>query len=178
MVRNRRRQYYVDRLFQRRFMMVFLLVAALIAVGNLLYYFQVLKPAMEELMFRSHIPVENPADVVFQHVTGFSIAMVVSVFGLVVGLYTVMRIRLQRFMNWLLASIQQVGRKRSPMSSCPGEEFQDLLPVLDRFFEHVSDQQAGRALYVSAFARLLEKDGVSDPDELRCLKRDQMPDSR
>ncbi len=177
MVDNRRRQYYVDRLFQRRFMMVFLLVVLLMAAGNLLYYFQVLKPAVEDLMYRSHIPIENPVTLILQHVSVFSVGMVLSVLVLVVGMYTLMRIRLQHFMNWLLNNIRKMQLDSAdPVSPCPGEEFENLLPVLNRFFEHVSDQRLGRSIYVSALVHCVKGGTPADVDELLRLKWERTPD--
>ncbi len=144
MSRNRRTQYYIDRLFQRRFLWLFLGVVAIITICNLIFYFNILRPAVDEAMFRSHIRMDNPASIVVSLLSRFMPVTIVLVTVLTVGTYTILRLRLERFLGWLTDHLQLAMNEtqdNTRKNDIPTAQFQDLEPTLLWFLFHVRDQK-------------------------------------
>lgn len=150
MIANRRRQYYIDRLFQRRFIILFLMMTLLITLGNALFYLGYLEPMLSGLMYRSHIPLENPASLLMERLVVVTLGILTGIVLLSTAFYSVMRIRLQVFLAWLNHAVADAIRGEANRSwVCPGEEFQDLSTTLTAFFQQVSDQRVGRNLFAT-----------------------------
>ncbi|NOZ13652.1 MAG: hypothetical protein GXO69_08420 [Acidobacteria bacterium] len=155
MAKNRRQIYFVDRLFQRRFILLFVIVAVLITAGNTLFYFLDLRPAVESAMYRSHITIHNPGEIVFQHAMRFSIVISISIIVIVIIFYSIMRYRLERFLRYLTLRMENlihgIGRNETIIRH-PGEEFQGLAPVLLEFM-YVVDRNFERKQKIAAALR-------------------------
>jgi len=165
MSRNRRHIYYIDRLFQRRFIVLFLIVAVLITVGNSLFYFGYLRPAVEAAMYKSHISIHNPSELVYQHAMHFALIMTVTIFVIVVAFYSILRIRLENFFRSLIKRMENllggIGRDDT-IHQDPGIFFQDLAPVLLEFM-HVVDMSFGRKQKITQALR----DYCDNPEDAR-----------
>ncbi len=146
MAKNRRRIYYIDKLFQRRFIILFLIVAILITVGNSLFYFGYLRPAVESAMYRSHISIHNPSELVFQYAIRFTVIMTVAILVITLIFYSVLRMRLEQFLRFLTERMERLLRgigRNDTIEQDPGEEFQGLAPVLLEFM-HLVDRRFER----------------------------------
>ncbi|NOY23792.1 MAG: hypothetical protein GXO70_09835 [Acidobacteria bacterium] len=144
MSKNRRRQYYIDRLFQRRFLWLFLMLVVIITICNLMFYFGLLRPAVDDAMFRSHIQVDNPVNIVTGLLSRFIPVIVLLVTVLTVGLYSIFRVRLERFLGWLTNHLQltmEGGQSNTGRKYVPIAQFQDLEPTLLWFLYHVHEQE-------------------------------------
>ncbi len=165
MTKNRRHIYYIDRLFQRRFIVLFLVVAVLITVGNSLFYFGYLRPAVETAMYKSHISIHNPSELVYQHAMRFALIMTTIIVVIVVAFYSILRIRLERFFRSLIKRMENllggIGRDDT-IHQDPGKEFQDLAPVLLEFM-HVVDMSFGRKQKITQALQ----DYCDNPDDAR-----------
>ncbi len=144
MSQNRRKRYYIDRLFQRRFLWLFLMLVVIITICNLMFYFGLLRPAVDNAMFRSHIRVDNPVNIVTGLLSRFIPVIVLLVTVLTVGMYSIFRLQLERFLGWLTSHLQltiEGGQPNSGKKYVPIAQFQDLEPALLWFLYHVHQQE-------------------------------------
>lgn len=168
MAKNRRRIYFVDRLFQRRFIVLFLIVALLITVGNTVFYFGYLRPTVEDAMYHSHITIDNPSELVFQHAIRFTLIMAISIMLVVVVFYSILRIRLERFFLYLTERMENLMRglgREETIHRNPGEEFQDFAPALLEFM-HVVDLSYSRKQNILQALKMY----CSNPDDVQKAK--------
>jgi len=139
---KRRRIFYIDKIFQKKLLMLFLGLNLLIVGANILYYFVHLKGAVEDNLFRSHIVLDNISQVLAGDVIRFNILLAVSAVVLVLLFYTLTRVRLQLFFN---RTRDALTARRERTSHEAGtikiqEEFQEIDQVLNRFFHRIDTQ--------------------------------------
>jgi hypothetical protein len=139
---TRRRIFYVDRIFQKKLLILFLGINVLIVAANILYYLTYLKGEVEKNLYRSHIEISNINEIIAGEVIRFNILLAVGAILLVLVFYTFARLKLrfffQRVIGILTASQSrrkdEVSRVRIP------EEFQEIDRVLGEFFQSTERQ--------------------------------------
>lgn len=141
---KRRRIFYIDKIFQKKLMILFLGLNLLIVAANIVYYFTYLKGAVEDNMFRSHIVISNVTELMAGEIFRFNILLAVISIALVLILYSLTRLRLKGFFDRvkkLLAS-RQAGVEHTPEKVEIHEEFQEVDQVLGKFFQQTDQRLA------------------------------------
>jgi Flp pilus assembly pilin Flp len=149
---KRRRIFYIDKIFQKKLMVLFLGLNVVIVAANIIYYFSYLKGSVEDNLYRSHIVLSNVSEVMAGEIIRFNILLAVVSFALVLVLYTVTRLRLKSFFGKIKKALEsrQARIKKESYSFDIPEEFQEIDRVLDSFFEKTDQELAEENKQVTA----------------------------
>ncbi|MCP4217817.1 MAG: hypothetical protein GY765_24460 [bacterium] len=137
MIRNKRRHiFYIDRLFQKKLMVLFLGLNFVIVVANILYYFIHLKGAVEDNLFRSHIVIDNISQVIADDVLWFNVVVAGGTLILTMIFYFASRMRLRAFFYGTKKALSLRMGKGTKEDQPPVilKEFQEIDQVLENFF--------------------------------------------
>ncbi len=150
-MRNKRRRiFYIDRVFQKRLLMLFLGLNLIVVAANIVFYFTYLKGAVEANLFRSHISIGNVNEVIAGGIVDFNILLAILCFVLVILFYVFTRWKLRSF----LEKVKQVlSACRSPRELVPGERllprhFQEIDHVMEDFTRHVTQKSSEEELRI------------------------------
>ncbi len=140
---KRRRIFYIDKIFQKKLMVLFLGVNAVIVAANIIYYLTHLKDRLEANMFRSHISISNLNELLAGDVIRFNLLLAVVCGLLVLAFYSFVRLRLNGFfgkLQRLLASRRKYTGNPEPMEI--SREFYDIDRVMGEFILNIDSRLA------------------------------------
>jgi len=143
-MKNKRRHiFYIDKIFQKKLMLLFLGINIAVAAANVLYYFIHLKGAVEENMFRSHIVIDNVGDAVAGDVLRFNLLLAAACLVLVLLFYSMTRFKLKTFFDKIKRTLisRQCKTETHPTHFKIAREFQDIHRVLGDFIQLVDSQR-------------------------------------
>lgn len=140
---RRRRIFYIDKIFQKKLMILFLGVNILIVAANIVYYLTHLKDRLEENMFRSHISISNLNELLAEDVLYFNLLLAVVCGVLVLVFYSVVRLRLNAFFG-KLKHILGARQKRTgePVPVEISREFFEIDSVMGDFIQKVDKNRS------------------------------------
>jgi hypothetical protein len=155
MKNKRRRIFYIDRIFQKKLLLIFLGLNAAVVAANILYYLIYLKGAVEDNLYRSHIVISNINEVIAGEVINFNIMLAIISFILVVVFYSYTRLRLKSFFDKV---------KRMLLSRCEGRvdeaytagiprEFHEIDRVLGEFIARTDKELAEEQTRIDALRK-------------------------
>ncbi len=138
MKNTRRRVFYVDRVFQKKLLFLFLGINGITIIAYIVFYLSYLKGAVEENLFRSHITISNIKEVIARDIIMFNIALAVVIVFLVLLFYSITRLKLRVFLNQLNALLAECRSKgKVDMSRFRfSEEFQGIDRILEDFIRY------------------------------------------
>lgn len=155
-MRNKRRRiFYVDRIFQKKLLMLFLGINLFVVAANIVFYFTYLKGEVERNLYRSHIEISNINEVIAGDVVQFNILLAVVSFILVVVFYSIKRLRLKSFFESIKEALDTRREKKERETFSPRfpEKFQEIDRVLGEFFQHTDKQAEEESQRIAALAR-------------------------
>jgi len=158
---KRRRIFYIDRIFQKKLLILFLSLNVLIVLSNVIYYLTYLKGEVEDNLFRSHIVLSNINEIIVGNVIYFNIALVSVSLILAILFYTYARLKLRTFFNrvWkLIIMRQKEHRLRSVQIP---EEFQEIDQVLGKFMNKIDQELNDEDRRIAALREAFEQKSSS-----------------
>jgi len=158
---KRRRIFYIDRIFQKKLLILFLSLNVLIVLSNVIYYLTYLKGEVEDNLFRSHIVLSNINEIIVGNVIYFNIALVSVSLILAILFYTYARLKLRTFFNrvWkLIIMRQKEHRLRSVQIP---EEFQEIDQVLGKFMNKIDRELNDEDRRIAALREAFEQKSSS-----------------
>ncbi len=152
MKNKRRRIFYIDRVFQKKLLVLFLGINLVMVAANIIYYMIYLKGALEDNLFRSHIVISNVSDVLAGEVLEFNILLAVISLALVMIFYTVTRISLKTFFDNIKKALtsRQTQRVEQAFKLDIPEEFQEIHGVLGTFIKLTDKKLADQEKRIEA----------------------------
>jgi hypothetical protein len=144
MKNKRRRIFYIDRIFQKKLLIIFLSLNAAVAAANILYYLIYLKGAVEDNLYRSHIVISNINELIAGEVIYFNIMLAIISFILVVVFYSYTRLRLKFFFDKVKRMLlsRREGRAGEAYTAEIPREFHEIDRVLGEFIAHTDKELA------------------------------------
>ncbi len=161
---RRRKIIYIDRIFQNRFLLAFLLLALAGALANVAYMQLDIKPAIEAHLYRSHIVLDNLNEIIAGQFIDFNLVMGGVFLVVALAVYSVMRFKISRFFDGLtriLDTLSDRGSKGVTADRLP-EEFEGINAVFRSWLDGVSAQLARQEAYIRELDAWLES-----PDDSR-----------
>jgi hypothetical protein len=158
---KRRRIFYVDKIFQKKLLVLFLGINAVIVVSNIVYYMTYLKSAVEKNLYRSHIEISNINEIMAGEVLRFNIVLAVVSLVLVLVFYSLARLKLKFFFQRVIKIVSACRKRRRDESlriSLP-EEFQEIHRVLGEFIQVTTRQLQEEDERIDMLRASLEKTG-------------------
>lgn len=144
MFNKRRRIFYIDRIFQKKLLILFLGLNVAVVIANIVFYLVHLKGAVEDNLYRSHIVLSNINELIAGDVIYFNILLAVISLILVVMFYSFTRVRLKTFFDKvkrMLLSRWERGEGEPHTADIP-REFQEIDTVLGEFIAHTDKKLA------------------------------------
>ncbi len=136
----RRKKFYIDSIFQKKFLFLFLFLSFLASVANIFYSSIFLKKEVESNLYRSRIVISNVNEIIVNNVAVFNIFMLIIMILLSFVFYYLVRRRVVKyFINELQKSLYMRKKcviKEKLNIELP-EEFYELNKVLAEFFSFV-----------------------------------------
>ncbi len=157
---DRRRQYYIDRKFQKRFLILFGSVALIIAITNFVFYkFKILKQ-IEKMVFKSHFVFDNLLKYFEGEFFAFSLENALLIFVIVVIVYTYFRLRIERFFKRFKRLIEDLNKGESlsldVLSSIP-DEFEGISHSINTFVETIISNRKKQEKLISQAEKILKQ---------------------
>ncbi len=152
-MRNKRRRiFYIDKVFQKRLLVLFLGLNLAIVAANIIYYLTHLKGVVEDNLFRSHITISNVAEVLAGDVIRFNLLLAVISFVLVLLFYSLTRVKLKTFFDRLKKALytRQDKTVEEPYAFKVHEEFQEIDQVMGEFLELTDTKLADQEKRIDA----------------------------
>ena len=75
MAEYRRKTFYIDRIFQRKFLVLFMLLCVLGTASNVSYLCTYLKDDAEANLYRARFVIANVNEIIAEHVVAFNAAV-------------------------------------------------------------------------------------------------------
>jgi len=97
MATYRRKQYYIDKIFQNRFLMLFLFLGLLGVIANYLFMHLFLKADIEKYIYKSHINIDNVNQSIAGNLLDFNLMLILVIMVFAIIFYSVIRVRIQKF---------------------------------------------------------------------------------
>lgn len=139
---KRRRIFYIDKIFQKKLMLLLLGLNLGIVIANILFYGTYLKAEVERNLYRSHIELSNINEIMAGDVLKFNLLLAVVSICLVVLFYTVVRLRLKRFFHIIKQALEarRAGAETEPETLKFPEKFYEIDRVLQDFFQYTDSR--------------------------------------
>lgn len=138
---RRRRIFYVDRIFQKRLLALFLGLNAALVIANIVYYFTHLEGVVEENMYRSHISISNISELLAGDILFFNVLLAGASLLLVLAFYSMVRLNMNSFFTRVQAAldVRQRPEPAGPSALEIPESFHKIDRVMGEFFLHVDN---------------------------------------
>ncbi len=157
----RRKKVYVDKIFQKKFLILFLTLTVMASTANILYLFLYLKKDLENNLYRSRIIISNVNEVIAGNVLLFNTAILMVMILFSILFYYMIKHRVQNFVNTLKDEL----RSRQESSVNPDqhtydfpEDFSGTDRVLTDFFQFIDKRQ-----HMEKQAGILLKNFINNP---------------
>ena len=167
---NRRRNYFINKDFQSRFILRFVLTTTVWAIAAILLFTYFAKKKLEEALYSSHLTVSSPGELLLSStVFAHAIALVLFVFLLAYAVYTLWK-KLSFPLYMLKKDLARIagGDLVTEVSLREEDEFQDLAAEvnamrkeLDSKLVKIKDGHAALAAAVSELRRAVLRDNPS-----------------
>ena len=162
MAEYRRKKFYIDKIFQSKFLFLFLLLCFFGSAANVIYLSVSLKKAVESNLYRHRIVITNVNEIIANHVVSFNAVLLAVIALLAIVFYFLVRKRIKYFLDRLDSSLS-VRKESSPFNSLDcdlPEEFEDINDLFSDFFKAVDRRlEADREVIASL------KKFVDSPDD-------------
>jgi len=156
---DRRRQYYIDKKFQKRFLILFGSVAFVIAVSNFLFYKFKIVVAIENMIYRSHFVFDNLLKYFEREFFEFSIINTVLIFIIVLLVYSYFRLKIDRFFSKFYMLINELASNKTPdteiISDIP-DEFEGIRESIRLFVETVISNRKRQEKLISQAEKIIK----------------------
>ncbi len=154
---DRRRRYYIDKKFQKRFLILFGAIAFLITVSNFLFYkFKVLK-VIEEMIYKSHFVFKNLINYFEMEFLRFSLINAVIVLFIVIVVYTYFRIKIKIFFDKFesLIDILIDGKEEVECVEMP-EEFEGISSTIKSLVKEINSTRKKQKALISQVEKIIQ----------------------
>ncbi|MCP5107058.1 MAG: hypothetical protein GY950_26975 [bacterium] len=154
---KRRRIFYIDRIFQKKLLVLFLGLNVVVVIANIAFYLIYLKGAVEENLYRSHIVLSNINQLIAGDVVYFNILLAVVSLVLVVVFYSFTRLRLKSFFDKTKRMLltRQERREEEPYTAEIPREFYEIDTVLGDFIDFTDKELAEENKRIDSLKELL-----------------------
>ncbi len=144
MAEYRRKKIFIDKIFQGKFLFLFLLLTVLTTLGNIIYLFMYLKDEVENNIYRSRFVISNVNEIIADNVISFNTGLLVMVVVLAGIFYFFVRRRITNYLKKLenaLHARRHFESKKDLVCALPAE-FADINEVLTDFFDSIDNRIA------------------------------------
>jgi hypothetical protein len=158
MATYRRRQYYIDKIFQNRFLMLFLFLGLLGVIANYLFMHFYLKADIEKYIYKSHINIDNVNQSIAGNLLDFNLLLILIIMLFALIFYSIIRIRIQRFFEKVYyALFIRLGHSElNDFNYHLPKMFQDIDNVLERLLKKVDEKIKEENSYIDNVKLYLE----------------------
>ncbi len=156
MFNKRRRIFYVDKIFQKKLLILFLGINVAIVVANIIYYLTFLKGEIERNLFRSHISISNINEVIAGDVIGFNILLTVASLIFVLVFYSLTRVKIKVFFEKIKKVLDtRQNKKEEPFTFKVPERFYEIDKVLADFIQYTDKKHEEEEKQVASLKAVL-----------------------
>lgn len=159
---KRRRIFYIDKVFQKKLLLLFLGINGIIVIANIVFYLTYLKGKLEGNMFRSHISISNLNEILAGDVIYFNILLAVISLFLVLIFYTLVRLRLDSFCKKIKQAIfsrqeqaEDAQKEQEPLQI--PEAFYEIDRVMGQFFQYTDRKLEDEEKRIASLKELIKR---------------------
>ena len=155
---TRRRNFFVDRIFQRKILILFLGINLIILIANILFYQIYLKESLELGLADSNIVITNISELVFDMIFVFNIAITIVILVMMIAFYIYVHMRLNVFFEQVVVKLDRFGQHSSEIPEADDnipEEFEGFNELLSSFFRRVRDELSNESKIVQSCEELI-----------------------
>ncbi len=158
MTELRRKVYYIDRVFQRKFLILFLLLCFLGTAINILYMSTYLNKNVEMNLYRARYVISNVNAVIAEHVVIFNAVITAVMVVLAVCFYLLVRRRVQQAATRMKQALEVRTLRSLCTAAIPAmpEEFAELESALASFFAVVDEKLRNQRSALAAVHRFVD----------------------
>ena len=142
MAEYRRKTFYIDRIFQRKFLVLFMLLCVLGTAANVGYLCTYLKDDAEANLYRARFVIANVNEIIAEHVVVFNAAVMALTAALAAFFYLLVRRRVQQVAAGIGTALEArtLHGAGTPAEPVIPTEFEDLHGALAGFFATLDKQ--------------------------------------
>ena len=139
MNKKRRKIYFIDKIFQKKLLILFLGINIFVIAANIAFYLLYLRNEVEDNMFKSHITIDNISEVIAGNVLVFNIILGLASLVLIIIFYTIIRKNLKGFFNKISNILYSRQEKTgiAPYKCDVKEEFYEIDKTMKRFIDKI-----------------------------------------
>ncbi|BBB32824.1 hypothetical protein TTHT_1307 [Thermotomaculum hydrothermale] len=137
---GRRKQYFIDRKFQKRFLIMFGVVVFFIAVLNFWFYYFKLLPSLDNLLFKSHFRFDNLILYFRKRFEFFFIFSSLFLISLIILVYSYFRLKIEKFFKRFESIICKLIEMKEPIDKIDSqlpEEFEDIPYAMEDLIKEI-----------------------------------------
>jgi hypothetical protein len=157
---KRRHIFYVDKIFQKKLLILFLGINFVVALLNTAYYLTYLQGEVGKNLFRSHIVLSNMNEIIAKDVVLFNLILAAISLLLVIFFYVMARLKLKSFFQQVrgILTACQDRRKDIDFKTQIPEKFQEIDRVLGEFIQTADRQLADGDRQIDKLKGLLRQE--------------------
>ena len=138
--KKRRKIYYIDKIFQKKLLLSFLMINVAVVIVNLLYFFLHLKKMVEKHLYQSHINISNLNQIISKDVFKFNLFLVIMAVAIIIVYHLITRKRLKKFFLWMQEALLNRQSYLGDKITHPvkiKEKFHNINQVFNNFLVHI-----------------------------------------
>lgn len=156
---DRRKIFYIDKVFQKRVLALFLGLSFLVVISNLVYYFIHLRKEVQAFLYQSHIEASNIADVILRDVLIFNLILTGVAVCLAILALIFVDVKTKHFFKRIhkeiLCRMGRIPEEKGPV--LVQEEFQEIDSVTKDFFQKIDIRMENEQREISQIKEILLK---------------------
>ena len=155
---GRRKQYFIDRKFQKRFLIMFGVVAFfIVALNYWFYYFKVL-PSLDNLLFKSHFEFDNLILYFRERFEFFLMFSSLFLISLIILVYSYFRLKIEKFFKKFESIICKINELDEPIEKIDSqlpEEFEGISNSVNKLLNVVSNNLSKQKTLIKDAEKIL-----------------------
>ena len=156
----KRKILFIDRVFQKNMILLFLAINIVMVVSNLVYYWLTMKEVGPVDLKESGIVISNISEIIFNSILSFNVILAFILCVLIIIFYYYVHKKLNNFFSSIIEALKE--REFSSEARADflvNSEFQDIDDVLHQFFKQTDEElRAGDNLIQSMTEKMKKFD--------------------
>lgn len=169
MTEYRRKKYYIDKIFQNRFLSLFLTLAFFSLIANICFMHFYLKKDVESYIYKSHIKIQNVNESIINNLTNFNIMLIVIVLIVALIFYSLIRLKINHFFKkvYYALFIRLGNSEFVDFQEHLPKIFQDIDTTLAKLFKNVDTKIENEKKFINTLNEYIENQTIENLETLK-----------
>lgn len=168
MTEYRRKQFYIDKIFQNRFLTLFIALGIFSSIANYIFMVTYLKNDVEKYIYKSHISIDNVNQSIVNSLLNFNILLVLAALIFALLFYTLIRVKIQNFFKkvYLAVFIRLGYSELEDFSHHLPKMFQDIDVILGKLFDKIDKKIEKEQAFMKNVKKFVDNPNLEEIDEI------------